>query len=292
MSSITEAPNTEMSGTTEIPRLPASVLPPEALRELGMASEILERKSFAFRLASMAGAPIEALKSRLPTAVQGLLDSAVRQALTTAAKAALASGPGRAGWSGTGWSGSGWFHRGLTVASGVAGGAFGLPGTLAELPVSTALLLRQIAAIAAAEGEDLSDPAAAAECLKVFALGSRDTGGSAERTDYFTTRMALAEALRAAVSRGAASVLMPGFIGAIAARFGGPIALKLSAQAAPVLGAAAGAAVNLAFLEHFRDVARAHFIVRRLERVHGPGPVRLAFEAGRPRPTGAPVRGG
>ena len=42
-----------------------------------------------------------------------------------------------------------WLHRGLVAASGVAGGAFGLPGTLLELPVSTTLLLRQIAAVAA-----------------------------------------------------------------------------------------------------------------------------------------------
>jgi hypothetical protein len=154
---------------------------------------------------------------------------------------------------------------------------------LAELPVTTGLLLRQIAAIAAEEGEDLSDPATATECLKVFALGSQEAGAAPDQADYFATRMALAEALRTAVSRGAAGLLMPGFIGAVAARFGGPVALKLSAQAAPVVGAAAGAAVNLAFLEHFRNVARAHFTVRRLERWHGPEPVRLAYGALRAR---------
>ena len=65
---------------------------------------------------------------------------------------------------------------------------------------------------------------------------------------------------------------------AIAARFGAPVAFKLSAQAAPVIGAAGGAAVNLAFLEHFRGIARAHFTVRRLERRHGPALVRAAYE--------------
>jgi hypothetical protein len=73
--------------------------------------------------------------------------------------------------------------------------------------------------------------------------------------------------------------MLPGFVGAIAARFGGPVAIKLSAQAAPVIGAAAGAAVNLAFLEHFRGIARGHFTVRRLERAHGAEAVRLAYEA-------------
>lgn len=125
-----------------------------------------------------------------------------------------------------------------------------------ELPVTTTLLLRQVAAIAAEQGEDLADPLVGAECLKVFALGGRSARDDATETGYFAVRVALAEALRGAVGEGIAGTLLPGFVGAIAARFGGPVALKLSAQAAPVLGAAAGAAVNLAFLEHFRGMRR------------------------------------
>jgi hypothetical protein len=37
--------------------------------------------------------------------------------------------------------------------------------------------------------------------------------------------------------------------------------------------------VNLAFLEHFRTVARGHFTVRRLERAHGQALVQTAYEA-------------
>ncbi|WP_161790546.1 EcsC family protein, partial [Inquilinus limosus] len=82
----------------------------------------------------------------------------------------------------------------------------------------------------------------------------------------------------------ATATVMPRLVSMVAARFSGPVLLKLSAQAAPVLGAAAGAAVNLAFLEHFRRLARAHFTVRRLERTHGPAAVRLAYESLRPVP--------
>jgi hypothetical protein len=32
--------------------------------------------------------------------------------------------------------------------------------------------------------------------------------------------------------------------------------------------------VNYAFIEHFQEVARGHFAVRRLERVYGKDPVR------------------
>lgn len=243
--------------------------------ELDRAVTALEGSSLAARLAALVGQPIEALRSRLPGAAQSMLDRAVRRALTVSMKAALRSNPRRTPVP----VGSHWFHRGLAVATGAAGGALGLPGTLVELPVSTTLLLRQIAAIAAEHGEDLGAPETAAECLKVFALGGRDPGDDAAESGYFAVRLALAEALKGAVGRGLAGVMLPGFLGAVAGRFGGPVALKISAQAAPVLGAAAGAAVNLAFLEHFRGIANAHFTVRRLEREHGAPVVRAAYEA-------------
>ena len=250
-------------------------LPDTAQAELARAVAALEGGSLAVRLASLVGQPVEALRSRLPAAAQAALDGTVRRTLAAAMRAALRSDPARTPLP----MASDWFHRGLAAASGAAGGALGLPGTLLELPVSTTLLLRQIAAVAAEEGEDLSDPLAGAECLKVFALGGRDPGDDAAESGYFAVRIALAEALKGAVGRGLVGTMLPGFVGAIAARFGGPVAIKLSAQAAPVIGAAAGAAVNLAFLEHFRGIARGHFTVRRLERAHGAEAVRLAYEA-------------
>jgi hypothetical protein len=254
--------------------LPATELPGSARAELARAVGALEDVSLAARLASLVGQPVEALKARLPTAVQGALDGAVRRALATAMKTALKTSPARTPRA----VDTTWFHRGMAAASGAAGGAFGLPGTLLELPVSTTLLLRQIAAIAAENGEDLSRPEIAAECLKVFALGGNDPRDDAAESGYFAVRLALAEALKGAVGRGVTGVMLPGFLGSIAARFGGPVALKLSAQAAPVIGAAAGAAVNLAFLEHFRGIGQGHFTVRRLERVHGAALVKAAYE--------------
>jgi hypothetical protein len=251
--------------------LPAPLpLPQEAEEELAAARRVLDESSLASRLAAMAGTPVEALRRRMPQFAQGMLDSAVKRALSTALSAATRSMPSLR----PGRMAPDWLHRGLTMASGAAGGAFGLPGTLVELPVSTTLLLRQIAAEAAAAGEDPHDPLTGAECLKVFALSGNGPAGDATDTGYFATRLALAQFLP-----NMSAALLPGFVGAIAARFTGPLMLKLGAQAAPVFGAAAGAAVNLAFLEHFRTLARAHFTVRRLEREHGPVAVRLAYEA-------------
>lgn len=253
---------------------PPEILPPEIRAELARAVAQLEDVSLAARFSATIGMPIEALKNRLPRSAQLLLDGAVKRALASAMQAALRAQPSANPTP----LPAAWFHRGLAAAAGAAGGAFGLPGTLVELPVSTTLLLRQIAAVAEANGETLGDPLIAAECLKVFALGGRDRRDDAAESGYFAVRLALAEALKGAVGKGLAGVMLPGFLGSIAARFGGPVALKLSAQAAPVIGAAAGAAVNIAFLEHFRGIAEGHFTVRRLERLHGPVAVRAAYQ--------------
>jgi hypothetical protein len=43
----------------------------------------------------------------------------------------------------------------------------------------------------------------------------------------------------------------------------------VSRAALPVGGALGGAAVNYAFIEHFRDAAHSHFTLRRLGRLYG-----------------------
>ncbi|MEY4793961.1 MAG: hypothetical protein RL312_1434 [Pseudomonadota bacterium] len=254
--------------------LTVSPAPPPLDRQaeaaLRAAFEALENPSLAARLSATVGTPIEALTARLPSSLQGGLHGAVRKALVAAMDAALRTSPSAKPPGIT----SSWLHRGLAAATGAAGGAFGLAGTLVELPISTTVLLRQIAAIAAEEGEDLARPEIAAECLKIFALGGRGSGDDAAESGYFALRIALAEALKGSIGK----TILPGFIAAVAARFVGPVGLKLSAQAAPLIGAAAGAAINLAFLEHFRSVARGHFTLRRLERVHGAATVRAAYD--------------
>jgi hypothetical protein len=64
----------------------------------------------------------------------------------------------------------------------------------------------------------------------------------------------------------------------IAARFSVPVYDKFAAQSIPLIGAAAGAAVNLVFINHFQDMARGHFTVRRLERKYGEEIIRSEYE--------------
>ena len=174
-------------------------------------------------------------------------------------------------------------HKFALAASGAVGGALGLAALPVELPISTTILLRSIAEIAREEGEDLTAPEAALACVEVFALGGQGNGESAFESGYFAVRAALAKAVsdsaRFVAAEGVAALPAPviaRLISQVAARFGIVVSEKLAAQAAPVLGAIGGAAVNAAFADHFQTLARGHFIVRRLERRHGAS--LIAFE--------------
>jgi hypothetical protein len=68
------------------------------------------------------------------------------------------------------------------------------------------------------------------------------------------------------------------FIAKVSSRFGVAVSQKVAAQALPVVGALGGAGVNYVFVEHFQDIARGHFIVRRLERIFGKEVVRREYE--------------
>jgi EcsC protein family len=68
------------------------------------------------------------------------------------------------------------------------------------------------------------------------------------------------------------------FISQIASRFGVVVTQKLAAQTLPLIGALGGAAVNYTFITHFQKIPKAHFTVRRLERICGKELVRTQYE--------------
>jgi hypothetical protein len=55
----------------------------------------------------------------------------------------------------------------------------------------------------------------------------------------------------------------------IASRFSIVVSQKMAAQAVPLVGAFGGAVINTLFIDHFQDMGKGHFTVRRLERTHG-----------------------
>jgi len=252
------------------------------LEDLRRARLLLENPGLAAKLSAYLGSPIERgmklLPAKMQKAIHDSTESALKKALHYAVKSLARRGAGAS---------SDKLHKLAAAASGAAGGAFGLPALAIELPVSTTIMLRSIADIAAAEGEDLADIDAQLSCLTVFALGSdATTADDAAESGYFAARTAMAEAVQEAMKhlakKGFGKTSGPALIrliSLIGSRFGVSVSEKAAAQMVPVLGAAGGALINTLFIGHYQDMARGHFIVRRLERKHGEAAVRTAYLA-------------
>jgi EcsC protein family len=262
-----------------IPVVMPGTLSPEDAAALARAVDQLEHKSFATRLSNALGHEIERVGRMVPPNISNIVDrageSAMRMAFNTALRALKPRGS----------TDQRTAHKAVATLSGTVGGAFGLAALPVELPFSTMVMLRSIAAIARSSGEDLSQPEAALACLQVFALGTGKENQLALQSSYFSVRSVLAksvsEAARFMVKRGLADEGAPvivRLISQIATRFGVVVSQKVAAQAVPVIGAAGGAAVNYAFINHFQSIAEGHFTVRRLERIYGPQIVRAEYD--------------
>lgn len=269
----------------QTPQLPAESIPASAREELSEAKKILEHHGLADRLTELVGAPITASLKLLPDAVEDLVYSAVDKSLQLALDVAVTSLSQQDGLPG---KPSLLSHKFLAGLSGAAGGALGGATVAAELPVSTVLILRSVADIARSQGEDLTGLESRLACLEVFAL---DPGKSADVDDeteigYFAVRLAMGKQIRDAskyvVEHGLTDKAAPPLvklITTIGQRFGVVVSEKLAAQAIPVIGAVGGALINTYFIDHYQDLARAHFTIRRLEREHGKAAVRNAYDS-------------
>jgi hypothetical protein len=165
------------------------------------------------------------------------------------------------------------WHKLGVAASGGVGGFFGIPALVIELPISTSIMLRSITDIARSQGEEINTTESKLACLEVFAFGGETKSDDGLDTGYFVVRSALAKSIAETnefiATRGIAkegSPVLLRFIANIAQRFGVQIGEKAAAQALPIIGAAGGALINTMFIDHFQDMAKGHFIIRKLER--------------------------
>jgi len=122
-------------------------------------------------------------------------------------------------------------------------------------------------------------------CQEVFALGGRNPADDATESSYWAVRAALAKAISEAASyiaeRGVLEKTAPAvvrLIAAIASRFGVVVSEQVAAKAVPLVGAASGTIINVLFINHFQDMARGHFIVKRLEAKYGSQVVKNTYE--------------
>jgi hypothetical protein len=239
----------------------------EDLEELKAAKKILENPGITAKLTNLLGTPLEKGLILLPGDWQKKVGVATHDALMTALKAALLTmGPSTT-------EASPRWHKFAAALSGGIGGAFGLPALIVELPVSTTIMLRSIADIGRSHGEVLSTSESQIACLEVFALGGSSRHDDASESGYFAVRSALARAVTEAskylaektvIEEGAPALVR--LIAIIAARFQVQVSEKAAAMAVPLIGAIGGSGINLMFIDHFQDMSRGHFVVRKLER--------------------------
>jgi hypothetical protein len=255
------------------------LLSPDDQAALASAVIQLERASLAVRLADYAGQPLNRMLKALPPVANDKFHAAVHAAMLRCLNVAVKSlekkpvaRPSRLR---------------PKLVSGLAGGVSGFVGLAAlpiELPVTTTNMLRAIAEVARAEGEDLGDRHTQIACLEVFALGRR--GGSVgSEAGYYALRTLLAKATGDAVSylvqRGVAEKSAPvlmRFVSEVATRYGIIVSERAAASALPLIGAIGGATINWIFMDYFQQIARGHFAIRRLERAYGAEPIQATYQ--------------
>lgn len=241
------------------------------LNDLKKAKMLLETPGVAAKITNLIGTPIEKGFKLLPADWRVKVGDITQTALSRAAHAAvltLKDIPGE--------EASTLVHKLAVAATGGIGGFFGLPALAVELPVSTTIMLRSIADIARSEAEDIFSAESKLACIEVFAFGGPGRDDDASESGYFAVRAALAQSITKAAEhiaeKGLAEKGAPALVRLIiqiAERFSLQVSEKAAAQAIPVVGAAGGAVINAVFIDHFQDMGRGHFIVRRLERKYG-----------------------
>jgi hypothetical protein len=276
-----------------------SVIPPREVEFVEQAAKYMENPSFLVRLADIVGMPLEAMTKLAPSWVSESVTLALRRGLDfslfTLPTNSLETNrfsflEDRVWW-------VGYRHSAVTALTGGAGGLFGTLGLCVELPVTTCVMLRSMAAIAAVYGEDLRDTKARIECLSLFGMGAPSSADDEMDSSYLTVRASLGTLVSHAakfvahtpssevmlsIKNGTAPTLVK-LLGKISRRFEMTVSEKLMAQAIPVVGALGGATVNVMFAEHFNAIARYHFGLRHLERRWGDETIRVIYEEARTR---------
>lgn len=249
--------------------------------ELQFAKKLLENPGLAAKITNYVGMPIEKGLDMLPKEWTNKIGDITKSALLKASEAAIFTMKNIPGAEAS----NDWHKLSVAVTGGI-GGFFGLAAVAIELPISTTIMLRSIAEIARSQGESINENETKLACLEVFALGGNNKSDDSTESGYFVIRSMLAKSVSEAsefvltktITEEGAPVLIK-LIGKIAERFGIQITEKTAAQSLPIVGAIGGAIINTLFIDHFQDMAKGHFIVRRLERTYGKEKVQFTYNS-------------
>lgn len=216
---------------------------PEAIRAL--AARLKRANSGGMQLLNLVGGTADGVFDRLPAPVRKQLEGATLSALELAFDGATRTRK-------TGYRGGGWLSRAVTSGLGAVGGAGGLPTALAELPVTTTVLLHTIQAVAEAHGFDPEREHIRKACIQVFAAAGPLEDDDGADLGFLAARTSLTGAtLHAIVAR-------------VVPRLSVVLGQKLATQTVPVLGAVAGAATNYVYTAYYQEIASVTFGLLRL----------------------------
>jgi hypothetical protein len=241
--------------------LPAPAFPGDEITIL--ARRYVRANRGVMALINRFGGKVEAQMKLLPEPARAMIDTSVEAALTRAY--GLAQAGGRLGRT------SGRTQTALAGISGAVGGFAGLPGAIAELPLTITMILRAIQDVAEAYGFDPDAEPTRREILRVFGSGSPLSEDDGVNTSFIGARLTL---------NGPA---LGSMIATVAPRLSAALGQKLAAQMVPVLGAVSGAALNMAFVNYYREMAHVRFGLLAMGLSHGPDRVLAAFEAAVPQ---------
>lgn len=246
-------------------------IPQKDLNDLRKAKKLLENPGIAAKITDLIGSPIEKGFQFLPNNWNAKVGEVTQAALMKAVHAAILTMkdiPGE--------ESSNLWHKIAVATTGGLGGLIGVLALAVELPISTTIMLRSIADIARSEGEIIDETESKIACIEVFALGGPNKSDDVSKSVYFAIRASLTNSVTKAAAyiaeKGIAEEGAPALVRLIiqiAQRFSIQVSEKAAAQAIPVIGAVGGALINTMFIDHFQNMARGHFIVRRLERAYG-----------------------
>ena len=148
---------------------------------------------------------------------------------------------------------------------GGCGGAVGLAGALADLPVALVIFLQAIREEAREAGLDPDRDGVALASLEILSSGRVLAVAEVLNPAYVSGRLALA------------GPTLSGWIARTVPRLIPLLGPRLAASAVPLVGALGGAVLNAAWLEHYRSLARIRFRLMALAEHHGAEAVVRAY---------------
>ena len=218
----------------------------------GHISDLAQRYAAAegplMKLANFAGSKIDDLLKRVPDGFEAEVQKAIKKGLEKAYDASdtiskqyfLPNVPS-------------YFHKVAVTFSGAIGGIAGLPGAVAELPITITTMFSAFQRIAEEYGFERSEPETKLECLKVFTMGGPLQSDEDIDISFVTARLGL--------SGQAVSNIMA----ATSKKLAVLVTQKLGSQAVPIIGALTGATLNYTFINYYEEMAHIRFQLKKLQ---------------------------